>query len=141
MSTNKRTVSDSDTNNPAAESKNSTQTAEAAVTTAPEKEITATALNVTEKTSEKAQYEGVTNFVYIGPSLPSGQLKSNTVLNGTYKQITEYYKDTIELYPSIAKLIVPVTRLAEARGKTQTSGNIMYNYYQEIAAGAKGDKQ
>lgn len=85
----------------------------------------------------KARYEGVRNFVYIGPSLPGGRLKSLTVLSGTYAQIADYYKETIALYPSIERLIVPVARLAEAREKTQTSGNLMYNYYQEIAAEIK----
>lgn len=91
----------------------------------------------------KARYEGVRNFVYIGPSLPGGRLKSLTVLSGTYAQIADYYKETIALYPSIERLIVPVARLAEAREKTQTSGNLMYNYYQEIAAEikAKGEEK
>jgi len=110
MSKNKN-VSDSDTNNPAAETEN------AAVNT--------------------GRYEGVTNFAYIGPSLPGGRLKSNTVLCGTYAEITEYYKEAIELYPSAARLIVPVARLAESREKIKTSGNLLYNYNEEIAAAIK----
>ena len=85
----------------------------------------------------KGRYEGVTNFAYIGPSLPGGKLQSNTVLCGTYAEITEYYKDAIEIYPSAARLIVPVTRLAESREKIKTSGNLLYNYNTEIAAAIK----
>lgn len=115
MATNKK-VSDSDTENTVA------------TTTPPE--------------AERERYAGLKTFAFVGPSLPGGKLKSNTVLNGTYAEITEYYKDAIALYPSAEKLIVPVARLAEAREKTQNSGNVMYKYYQELAAAiqAKGDE-
>lgn len=88
----------------------------------------------------KTKYEGVTTFAYVGPSLPGGKLKSNTVLSGTYAEITAYYAEAITLYPGVERLIVPVARLAEAREKTQSSGNVMYKYYTEIAAAinAKG---
>lgn len=93
--------------------------------------------------TEKARYEGVTAFVYVGPSLPGGRLKSNTVLSGTYAEIAEYFKDAIALHPSVARLIVPVSRLAEAREKTQNSGNAMYKYYTEVTAAisAKGEEK
>lgn len=119
MATNKKDVSEMDTKN---------TVAAAEKTTAP---------------NEKERYAGVTKFVYVGPSLPGGRLKSNTVVCGKYAEITEYYKEAIALYPSAEKLIVPVTRLADAREKTQNSGNAMYNHYQEIAAAikAKGDEQ
>lgn len=117
MATNKKIVSDSDTEN----------TAAASETTAP---------------PEAERYAGIKTFAYVGPSLPGGKLKSNTVLGGTYAEITEYYKDAITLHPGAEKLIVPVARLAEAREKTQNSGNVMYKYYQELAAAiqAKGDE-
>ena len=92
---------------------------------------------------KKVKYEGVTSFVYAGPTLPGGRLKKYTVLSGTYAEITEYYKEAIALYPSVERLIIPAARFAEARDKTQVSGNILYNYYQEIAAAiqAKGDEK
>lgn len=121
-----KTVSDSDTTNTAAESVTTAENAAESMEAA-----------TADTTPVKARYEGVRNFVYIGPSLPGGRLKSLTVLSGTYAQIADYYKETIALYPSIERLIVPVARLAEAREKTQTSGNLMYNYYQEIAAEIK----
>jgi hypothetical protein len=91
----------------------------------------------------RARYEGVTAFVYIGPSLPDGRLKNNTILSGTYEQVTGYYADAIGAYPSVARLIVPVARLAESREKTQTSGNVMHKYYQDVTAAikAKGVEQ
>lgn len=136
MATNKKGVSESDTTNTTAESLN---TAENTAENATENTEAATV----ETPPAKARYEGITNFAYIGPSLPGGRLKSLTVLGGTYAQITDYYKEAITLYPGVARLIVPVARLAEAREKTQTSGNLMYNYYQEIAATikAKGEER
>lgn len=119
MATNKESVSNSDTINTAAENKPTA-------------------------TNDKERYKGITNFAYVGPSLPGGRLKSLTTLNGTYAQITEYYQEAIALFPKVARLIVPVTRLAEAREKTQNSGNLLYNYYQEVAAAViqtKGDEQ
>lgn len=131
MPTDKKTVSDSDTLNPATAGASTAESAGAATTE-----------NTPATPPEKTRYEGVKNFTYIGPSLPGGRLKSLTVLGGTYAEITDYYKEAIALYPNVARLIVPVTRLAEAREKTQTSGNLMYNYYQEVAAAikAKGEE-
>jgi len=115
---NDKTVSDSDTKTPAAEAVN-TETAPAVPTDAAPKN------------------EGATTFAYIGPALPNGRLKSNTILVGTHAEITEYYKETIELYPSVAKLIVPVSRLAESREKAEKSGNLLNKYCQEVAEAIK----
>lgn len=82
----------------------------------------------------KIRYEGIKNFVYVGPSLPGGRLKSNTVLEGTYDEITAYYKDALEEYPKAAKLIVPVGQLADVRTKAKTPGNIICEYYNGIVS-------
>jgi hypothetical protein len=107
---NKKPVSDSDTNNVTA----------AAEATAP--------------TNRKPLRNEAKSFVYIGPALLGGKLKSNTVIRGTYAEITEYYKEVIAECPNVAKLIVPVARLADSREKAQKSGNVLYQYCQEIAA-------
>jgi len=88
-------------------------------------------------------YDGVTNFVYIGPSLPGGKLKSYTVLNGTFAEIKEFYNEAITLYPSVLKLIVPVSRLAESREKAEKGGNLINQYYKEVAAAIvpKGEEE
>ena len=92
---------------------------------------------------EGERYKGVTTFAYIGPSLPGGRLKSNTVLSGTYAEITGYYKEAVTLCPSVAKLIVPVSQLAQSREKTQKSGNIMHKYYMDVVAAinTKGEEK
>lgn len=118
MSTNKKDVSEMDTENNVA------------------------AAEKTAATAEKGRYAGVRNFVYVGPSLPGGKLKSNTILSGTYEEITAYYGEAITLYPSVEKLIVPVSRFAEAREKVKNGGNALHGYYQAIANAvkAKGDE-
>jgi len=127
MSTTKNTknVSNSDTDTAAAEA--------AATTTEEVTPETAAEETAAETKPATVQYEGVTNFVYIGASLPNGRLKSNTVLIGTYAEITEYYKEAIELYPPVAKLIVPVSQLAESREKAKKGGNLIHKYCQEVA--------
>ena len=131
MST-KKTVSDSDTKKTVPDIES---TAESTETTAD---------TPTDTTPEnKAQYEGVKTFVYIGPALPNGRLKSNTILSGTYTEITDYYKEAVALYPGVERLIVPVLRLAESREKVQKGGNLLHKYYQDVAAAIvpKGDEE
>lgn len=76
--------------------------------------------------------ESTTSFVYIGPSLPGARLMANTVLSGTRKDISQYYKDVIERYPNVEKLIVPVGKLSESRAKVRTSDNILSKYYSDL---------
>lgn len=89
---------------------------------------------------ETAHGEKSTNYVYIGPSLPGSRLMSNAVISGTRKEISEYYKDVFNLYPNAEKLIVPAEKLSECRTKANTSGNIIYKYYNELLSQVqKGD--
>ena len=71
-------------------------------------------------------------YVYIGPSLPGAKLMTNTVISGTRKQISEYYKDVIDSYPNVDKLIVPVDKLSESRAKVSAGGNILSKYYNDL---------
>lgn len=91
----------------------------------------------------KSVYEGCTHFIYVGPSLPNGALRGNAVFRGTYAEITEYLKDALTKFPKAAKLIVPIEKLAEVNGKVEVPGNLLYNYYQEIATAirTKGDEK
>lgn len=79
--------------------------------------------------SKKTSNERATNYVYIGPSLPGAKLMNNTVISGTHKDISEYYKDVIEKYPNADKLIVPVDKLSESRAKVSLGGNVLSKYY------------
>ena len=55
------------------------------------------------------------NYIYIGPTLPKGLLKSNTLLTGTMTEIKTYLHGAMEKYPDIIGLVVPTDRLAESR--------------------------
>ncbi|MCX4355674.1 MAG: hypothetical protein OSJ43_05540 [Oscillospiraceae bacterium] len=87
---------------------------------------------VTPVASDKPRNETATNFVYIGPSLPGAKLMNNTVISGTRKEISEYYKDVIEQYPNVDKLIVPVDKLSESRAKISAGGNVLSKYYNDL---------
>ncbi len=87
--------------------------------------------------SRAVNADKVTAFVYIGPSLPSAKLMANTVVRGTRKEVLEYYKDVIEHYPNVGKLIVPIDKLAESRAKVRTSGNVLNKYYNDLSSRAK----
>ena len=76
--------------------------------------------------------ESTKSFVYIGPSLPNARLDTNTTICGTKKEITEYYKDAVERFPNVEKLIVPVERLAESRAKIRSGGNVLSKYYNDL---------
>lgn len=88
------------------------------------------------KTSEVNKH-----FVYIGPTLPGGKLKSNTVLQGDIEKIKEYYKDVLEQYPQVVRLIVPVSKLGEQKEKVQTHGNIINKYYGDVVSAMNGKKE
>lgn len=73
-------------------------------------------------------------YVYIGPNLPSGaKLLTNAIVRGTREQISGYYKDVIEKYPNVEKLIVPIERLAESREKIKIGGNALSKYYNDLS--------
>ena len=84
----------------------------------------------TEKTIEE-----VVKLVYVGPTLPNGQLKQNSIFEGTEKEIKEELKKVLEKYPLAEKMLVPVRKLAEAKRKAGTAGNIMNKWYADIASG------
>ncbi len=71
-------------------------------------------------------------YVYIGPSLPNEKLMSNTIISGEKKEIVEYYKEVIERFPNVERLIVPVERLADCRTKIKSNGNMMNKYYNDL---------
>jgi len=82
--------------------------------------------------------EPAETFAYIGPSLPGGMLKQNTILHGTRAAVEEHCKAAIDLCPAVAKLIVPTDKnLQQARNNAQTSGNYLHKCCGEVAAAIK----
>lgn len=95
----------------------------------------------TEKAVEMANIapEEVVKLAYVGPTLPKGQLKQNTIFEGTEKEIKGELKKVLEKYPLTEKMLVPVRNLAEAKRKVGTAGNIMNKWYADIASGMAGE--
>ena len=79
--------------------------------------------------------EGETEtLAYIGPSLPAGLLKTNKILIGTREEIDKELAAVLEKYPLVGKMLVPVEKLAEKKGKAATAGNILNKYYTDIVS-------
>lgn len=82
---------------------------------------------------EKKEGETV-RLAYIGPSLPAGLLKTNKILIGTREEIDKELAAVLEKYPLVGKMLVPVEKLAEKKGKAATAGNILNKYYTDIVS-------
>lgn len=97
-----------------------------------------------EKATESAT-EGETGgydlFVYAGPTLPRGRLKENAVFRGAFEDVKAYLADVLEEYPQVARLIVPVNRLAAFSVKVKTPGNLAHKYYSDIVSAMHGNKE
>lgn len=90
---------------------------------------------------EKNIYEGYDRYIYIGPSLPSGEIKKNAVFIGIYTDILNFLSVVISKYPQIKNLIIPAEKLNEYAQKTKNSGNILNKYYNDINSAASGKKE
>lgn len=73
-------------------------------------------------------------LVYIGPTLPAGWLKSNSVFTGTMPEIEKELETVLGKYPAVKKLFVPVGQLADKKEKIRTPGNILNKYYADIVS-------
>ena len=78
--------------------------------------------------------------IYIGPTLPKAQLKTNKIIEGTEKEIKEYLKAVLEKYPLVEKMLVPIDKLAEKKDKVKTAGNILNKYYSDIVSSIAADE-
>lgn len=86
-----------------------------------------------EKARESPQ-EAQETLVYVGPSLPRGLLKQNSVFVGTRGQIEKSLGEAIKKYPIAGKMLVPVSKLAEAKSRIASKGNILHKYYADIVS-------
>lgn len=108
-----------------------------AVETAAVEEVTAEA----EKAVETANTASETiKVIYIGPTLPKAQLKTNKIIEGTEKEIKEYLAPVLEKYPLVEKMLVPIDKLAEKKDKVKTAGNILNKYYSDIVSSIATDE-
>lgn len=83
---------------------------------------------------QEALQEAQETLVYVGPSLPRGLLKQNSIFVGTREQVEKSLEEVINKYPMAGKMLVPVSKLAEAKVKIASKGNILYKYYADIVS-------
>jgi len=80
-------------------------------------------------------------LVYIGPTLPAGQLKCNKIFCGTAEEIKKELQLVLEKYPLVEKMLVPVSELAVKKDKVKTAGNILNKYYSDLVSAAAATKE
>lgn len=111
-----------------------TTVAEGAEATENEK-VDTTTNETKNRVAETAETEPETvKLIYIGPTLPKAALKTNSIFDGTDKEIKEHLQPVIEKYPLVAKLLVPTRELAEKKDKVRTAGNILNKYYSDLVS-------
>ena len=79
-------------------------------------------------------WEGYSQFVYIGPSIPGGLLKKNAVLIGEFEQIKAYLAPVLENYPQAERLLYPTEKAGYAMRKIQAQGNIVHKCYMDLVS-------
>lgn len=100
---------------------------------APKKEEAGENTQEPEKPQEKPQ-EGRETLVYVGPSLPRGMLKQNSIFVGTREEVEKSLEEAMKKYPMAKNMLVPVSKLAEAKVKITSKGNILHKYYADIVS-------
>lgn len=75
-------------------------------------------------------------LVYVGPQLPRGRLKTNRIFEGTREQIlaSPEMAEVLKRYPLVKNMLVPVSKLAEAKQKIAAGGNALHKFYADIAS-------
>ena len=75
-------------------------------------------------------------LIYVGPQLPRGRLKTNKIFEGTREQIlaSPEMAEVLKRYPLVKNMLVPVSKLAEAKQKIAAGGNALHKFYADIAS-------
>ena len=75
-------------------------------------------------------------LVYVGPQLPRGLLKTNKIFEGTRDQIlaSPEMAEVLKRYPLVKNMLVPVSKLAEAKQKIAAGGNALHKFYADITS-------
>ena len=107
---------------------------EAGVNTSAEESAAVEAAEAPQDREKPKLWEGYSQFVYIGPSLPGGLLKKNAVLIGEFEQITAYLAPVLEQYPQAERMLYPVEKAGYAMKKAQAQGNIVHKCYADLVS-------
>ena len=80
-------------------------------------------------------------LIYVGPQLPRGRLKTNKIFEGTREQIiaSPEMAEVLKRYPLVQNMLVPVSKLAEAKQKIAAGGNALHKFYADIASQAAAE--
>ena len=94
------------------------------------------AQNVPQAAQDAPQAEEAEKLVYVGPQLPRGRLKTNKIFEGTRDQIlaSPEMAEVLKRYPLVKNMLVPVSKLAEAKQKIAAGGNALHKFYADIAS-------
>ena len=107
---------------------------EAGVNTSAEESAAVEAAEAPQDKEKPKLWEGYSQFVYIGPSLPGGLLKKNAVLIGEFEQIKAYLAPVLEKYPQAERLLYPTEKAGYAMRKIQAQGNIVHKCYMDLVS-------
>ena len=94
------------------------------------------AQNAPQAAQDAPQAEEAEKLVYVGPQLPRGRLKTNKIFEGTRDQIlaSPEMAEVLKRYPLVKNMLVPVSKLAEAKQKIAAGGNALHKFYADIAS-------
>ncbi len=79
----------------------------------------------------------VVKLIYVGPQLPRGRLKTNTIFEGGSREeilASPELAEVMKRYPLVKNMLVPVSKLAEAKQKIKAGGNALHKFYTDIAS-------
>ena len=99
------------------------------------------AQNAPQAAQNAPQAEEAEKLVYVGPQLPRGRLKTNKIFEGTRDQIlaSPEMAEVLKRYPLVKNMLVPVSKLAEAKQKIAAGGNALHKFYADIASQAAAE--
>lgn len=95
-------------------------------------EETSTEETSTEETAEETSDASVVQVVYIGPTIPKARLTSGGIVRGTQEEVDAYIAEVTAKYAKAKYLFVTPDKLAEAKRKVKTKGNILNKYYRAV---------
>lgn len=124
-----------------AEDLEAVQTAQGAAQEAPDAAGGKDTTTAEEGAQNAPQAEEAEKLVYVGPQLSRGRLKTNKIFEGTREQIiaSPEMEEVLKRYPLVKNMLVPVSKLAEAKQKIAAGGNALHKFYADIASQAAAE--
>lgn len=98
-----------------------------------QEQVAAAAVENTAKPKAASKYPGVKQFVYLGPTLPGSTLRQNQIICGTYEEICNEHKAVLAVYPIAKSLLIPISKLAQAKRNMAKQDSLISNNYTQLA--------